>query len=181
MEVATLNDSSATVQWSIFAETLLPHSRTFNMFGGNLSLHHNLFAHGDRRNPQIAGGGYADVTNNVAYNYANKATNMYTPDQRKRQVICIRANIVRNYYKPGPSTIDFPDYEISLTRGDENPAKAPDYWSNYCGESVRSVHVEGNIGPERPTDALTESVDPCGSQEPHATRCFRLRQRGSAS
>ena len=158
MEVATHNDSSVTVQWSIFAETLLPHSMTFNMFGGNLSLHHNLFAHGNRRNPQVAGGGYADVVNNVAYNYGNKATNAFTPDQRKPQVTCAQVNVVMNYYKAGPSTVDFPDHEVSLTRGPENPYVAPDYWSKYCGDAIRSVYVEGNIGPERPTEALPDSA-----------------------
>jgi len=45
---------------------------------GNISIHHNVFAHHGERGPRLANGGVADVVNNVAYNMrysAMQATN----------------------------------------------------------------------------------------------------------
>jgi hypothetical protein len=69
-----------TVQWSILSEALRRgnhakderHSRGLlvsTQEGGNVSIHHNLFAHNEGRNPEVAlGYGVADIVNNVLYN-----------------------------------------------------------------------------------------------------------------
>ena len=69
-----------TVQWSLLGEALRRgghakderHSRGLLVStpeGGNVSIHHNLFAHNEGRNPEVAlGYGVADIVNNVLYN-----------------------------------------------------------------------------------------------------------------
>jgi pectate lyase len=77
---ATENASEFTVQWSVLGEALRRsnhakddrHSRGMLVStheGGNVSIHHNLFAHNEGRNPEVAlAYGVADIVNNVLYN-----------------------------------------------------------------------------------------------------------------
>jgi pectate lyase len=77
---ASEDASDFTVQWSILSEGLRRgghakderHSRGMlisTQEGGNVSIHHNLFAHNDGRNPEVAlAYGVADIVNNVLYN-----------------------------------------------------------------------------------------------------------------
>jgi pectate lyase len=77
---ASEDASDFTVQWSILSEALHRsnhakddrHSRGLlvsTQEGGNVSIHHNLFAHNDGRNPEVAlAYGIADIVNNVLYN-----------------------------------------------------------------------------------------------------------------
>ena len=70
-----------TIQWSVLSEALRRgghakderHSRGLLVSpedgGGNVSIHHNLFAHNEGRNPEVAlTYGVADIVNNVLYN-----------------------------------------------------------------------------------------------------------------
>ena len=61
-----------------------------------ISLHGNLLAHCNGRNPQIAGGNLIDVRNNVIYNWGDYAALFKSPGNR--------INFVANYYKAGPNT-----------------------------------------------------------------------------
>ena len=77
---ASEDASNFTVQWSLLGEALHRsnhakddrHSRGLlvsTQEGGNVSIHHNLFAHNDGRNPEVAlAYGVADIVNNVLYN-----------------------------------------------------------------------------------------------------------------
>jgi pectate lyase len=77
---ASEDASDFTVQWSILSEGLRRgghakderHSRGMlisTQEGGNISIHHNLFAHNEGRNPEVAlARGVADIVNNVLYN-----------------------------------------------------------------------------------------------------------------
>ncbi len=77
---ASEDASDFTVQWSILSEALRRgghakderHSRGLlvsTQEGGNVSIHHNLFAHNEGRNPEVAlAYGVADIVNNVLYN-----------------------------------------------------------------------------------------------------------------
>jgi pectate lyase len=77
---ASEDASDFTVQWSVLSEALRRgghakddrHSRGLLVStpeGGNVSIHHNLFAHSEGRNPEVAlGYGVADIVNNVLYN-----------------------------------------------------------------------------------------------------------------
>jgi pectate lyase len=99
-----------TIQWSIIAEGLnnSVHSKGAHGYGslvravGGLTLHHNLWAHNNSRNPRL-GDNYGnppfpvfDVRNNVIYDYGAIASGM-TGDH-------LSANYVANYIRPGPSS-----------------------------------------------------------------------------
>src|SRR5262245_25558051 len=99
-----------TIQWSLIAEGLnrSVHAKGPHGYGslvravGGVSLHHNLWAHNDSRNPRL-GDNYGappfpsfDVRNNVIYDYGSIASGM-TGDR-------LSANYVANYIRPGPSS-----------------------------------------------------------------------------
>ncbi len=92
-----------TVQWSIIQEAAdngpgSDNTYKYALISGpdahRISVHHNLFAHNENRNPSIANGP-ADVINNVIYNvrhgfvHHNPASGQF--------------NIIGNYYKQGPN------------------------------------------------------------------------------
>jgi hypothetical protein len=110
----TLSASGAihdvTIQWSIIAEGLnhSVHSKGAHGYGslvravGGVTLHHNLWAHNDSRNPRL-GDNYGippwptfDVRNNVIYDYGDIANGMVGDH--------LSANFVANYIRPGPSS-----------------------------------------------------------------------------
>jgi len=131
-----------TIQWSIIAEGLnhSVHSKGAHGYGslvravGGVTLHHNLWAHNDSRNPRL-GDNYGnppfpvfDVRNNVIYDYGAIASGM-TGDH-------LSANYVANYIRPGPSS--------NRTRG---PIALTD-------TAAVTYFVEGNVVEGR--DALTK-------------------------
>ena len=100
--------ADVTVQWCLIAEALnrSVHRKGPHGYGslvratGGVTLHHNLWAHNDARNPRL-GDDYGrppwplfDVRNNVIYDYGAIASGM-TGDN-------LRANYVGNYVRPGP-------------------------------------------------------------------------------
>ena len=102
--------SNITVQWCIIAEGLNHsiHHKGAHSYGslvravGGLSLHHNLWAHNNGRNPRL-GDQYGkppyptfDVRNNVVYNYGAVCSGM-TGDH-------LDVNYVANYIRPGPDS-----------------------------------------------------------------------------
>lgn len=129
-----------TVQWSIISEGLNdsvhpegPHSKGFGMGGEGtgsykISVHHNLFAHNDNRNPQVSNNGPVEVVNNVIYDYGVKAISSSDIDDR------VELNLVNNFVKPGPSS-DRERYGLEL-----HPESGLGW----------AVYVSGNISPKRP-------------------------------
>jgi hypothetical protein len=101
----------------------------------NISAHHNLFAHNVERAPLIKASGLVDVVNNVMYNPTWAASHI-TDDYAKAVV-----NYVGNYYKRGPDSTS--EYSLAMS-GD--------------GGNGLEVFVRGNIGPNRPSDAMDESL-----------------------
>jgi pectate lyase len=100
-----------TVQWCLIAEGLNRsiHKKGAHGYGslvraiGGLTLHHNLWAHNDSRNPRL-GDNYShppypvfDVRNNVMYDYGHTCSGL-TGDH-------LSANYVANYVRPGPSSV----------------------------------------------------------------------------
>ncbi len=100
--------SDITVQWCLIAEGLnnSVHRKGRHGYGslvravGGVTLHHNLWAHNQDRNPRL-GDNYEkppfptfDVRNNVMYDFANLSLIGDT----------LSANYIGNYIKPGPST-----------------------------------------------------------------------------
>lgn len=99
-----------TVQWSIISESLWHsiHDKGTHGYGtllrarGGVSLHHNLWAHHNGRNPRF-GDDYGegpwptyDFRNNVIYNWGSYCSGV--TDGR------ISVNYVANFLKPGPNT-----------------------------------------------------------------------------
>ena len=99
--------------------------------GGDIgSFHHNLLAHNYGRNWSLGGGldgngyyaGKLDITNNVVYNWGNRAT-----DGGAKEV-----NFVNNYYKPGAGTTLF----YAFTAEHEN-----------VGTGMQRCYFNGNVMP----------------------------------
>jgi len=141
-----------TFSWNIVSEGLAnstheegEHSKGAHLSGErtyDISFHHNLLAHNNDRNPQPTNPGFADVRNNVVYNYGENAA--LTSNSHGQT----HFNFVGNYYKPGPDT-DLEEYELDVY-GDTSVG-----WEFF---------VEGNIGPHRTSDgqAQRRTVDPAG-------------------
>jgi pectate lyase len=145
-----------TVQWSIISEALArsthfedgafqEHSTGLSVSGknynstaqtGNITIHHNLFAHNGGRNPQNAGYGLEDVVNNVIYNWRGQA---FTTQDLQADV---PTNIVNNYFKTG---VDSTGYEVQA------------HHNNKSMMGPR-IYVSGNIGPNR-TDDTQPDID----------------------
>jgi len=107
-----------TLQWCVISEGLniSIHDQNEHGFGGiwggkNASFHHNLVAHFTNRSPRFDSPslyddgnsttlgnfrGNVDFRNNVIYNWR---------DQASRGGETGRFNVINNYYKPGPATI----------------------------------------------------------------------------
>ncbi len=115
-----------TVQWCIIGDTAKNCLLRTDCY--NLSLHHNLFVHGDERNPQVQEDTHVvDFVNNVIYNWAGNYGTRFR--------IGASGNIVGNYYAPGPSS-DVSD-AIIIT-GDSGP-----------------VYVSGNVVPPQSVNSGT--------------------------
>jgi len=106
--------TNISVQWCTLEESSLTGKLDHTGQGGGghfyglisggrssrISIHHNLFAHHENRNPCI-GSGPADFRNNVVYNFragfVHHGNYMGIPG----------FNLIGNYYRPGPSTVSF--------------------------------------------------------------------------
>lgn len=132
-----------TVQWSTIAEPLVHsrHTKGDHGYGmllratGGISLHHNLYAHADARNPRFGDNYFRgdaptfDFRNNVIYGWGRIASGMV--DGR------MSVNYVNNYLKPGP----------------DSSKRAPIVLTDKANEDTR-FYVNGNIVVGR--DTLTQ-------------------------
>ena len=144
-----------TIQWSILAEGLNdsthlegPHSKglLIGSFGvDRLSLHHNLLAHNEERNPRIQGG-FTDLVNNVIYNAGGQYVARIDDEW---SVTAARCNYVGNYHKPGLDSEWL--YELKLSS---------------LSDAGISCFVADNFGPNRLHSAIPNEmiVAPDGRQ-----------------
>jgi pectate lyase len=124
-----------TIQYSITSEALYdsfhekgPHSKGL-LIGddiNNVSVHHNLFAHNDARNPLIKGG-LIDFRNNIIYNSGHQASHM---EGRNNKI-----NLINNFYKKGINADrSYSGFEVRVK-------DQPDF----------RLFIDGNIGWSDPT------------------------------
>lgn len=142
-----VNTRDSTAQWCMVSEGLNnsvhvegPHSRGMNIRGENcynVSVHHNLFAHHEYRNPQVSNEGRVDIRNNVVYGWTRKA--MSSSDVVG---VVMKLNVVANYFKAGAES------NTSLGEIDLHPIAPNPGWQLY---------VQDNIGPNRTSDGLPNS------------------------
>jgi hypothetical protein len=113
-------------------ESEVKHGMGSILNGYEVSYTHNLWAHNGTRNPRFEGGftynnvryeNKIDYSNNVVYDWGHNST--YGGERGNGQM-----NIVGNYYKPGPETLEKVKYQLFQC----------DSASNYIG----SYYVDGN-------------------------------------
>lgn len=120
-----------TIQNCIIAEGLTrskhptgPHSMGM-LIGSratNISIHHNIFAHNNDRNPHINGPSIVDFRNNIIYNPGGIASDIRITNGQI-------TNYVNNYIKKGPDTKIPADIVITNV-----------------GNQSAKLHISGNIG-----------------------------------
>lgn len=99
-----------TVQWSIISEALLSHSMGGLIEMNTITMHHNLYAHNNDRNPKTKG--QMDFVNNVVYNWGQFPYVAGGESGTKGF-----GNVVGNYFIAGINSVD-PEYAV--VRGNEN-------------------------------------------------------------
>ncbi|MHC4726577.1 MAG: pectate lyase family protein [Planctomycetota bacterium] len=129
-----------TISWCIISEALnrSRHRKKTHSAGlligdssYHVSIHHNLLAHNDFRNPLISQGGTHDIVNNVIYNWGVLPAEICDYDSNTF------LNFIGNYFIAGSSTNPGP-FEILFPEG--NP----------------KIYVEDNIGPHRPDPNMND-------------------------
>jgi hypothetical protein len=113
---------------------------------GNISIHHNLFAHHSRRSPSLSPyvpGKPGDFRNNVVYNFRDGLTHDgHTP----RAPI----NLINNYYKRGPDSFFIRPFEF-------NPLGEYHVSGNYI-EGAGEVGDPRNVDEKLPFWVLVKRV-----------------------
>ena len=131
-----------TIQWCISSEALYdsihpdgPHS--MGMLVGtnqNISIHHNLFAHNNQRNPLISGTSKTEFSNNIVYNWRSAPLD-YASNGKGPHL----AAATNNQFIPGPAT-------RKIGNGTGRHRKGILIHSLADGSKL---FLEGNIGPGR--------------------------------
>lgn len=102
--------SNVTFQWNIVSEGLFrgkhpagEHSMGMLIYQNSrrISIHHNLFAHNNQRNPLVKGGADVEIVNNLIYDWGVLGSHFADPEG----IGGTRANVIGNTYKAGPSTV----------------------------------------------------------------------------
>lgn len=109
-DLSIMDSQNVTVQWSFIAESVRPHSMGGLIQYDTISLHHNLYAHNNDRNPKVKGN--PDFVNNVVYNWGD-----YPYVAGGDSGAITHANVIGNYFIAGFNSKN-PQYAI--TRGNDN-------------------------------------------------------------
>ncbi|MCK9794040.1 hypothetical protein M1843_09810 [Isoptericola sp. 4D.3] len=99
-----------TVQWSIMSEGRLTHSMGGLVEMNTISMHHNLYAHNNDRNPKTKG--VMDFVNNVVYNWGDFPYVAGGESGTKGY-----GNVVGNYFVAG---VNSANPTAAVVRGNEN-------------------------------------------------------------
>ena len=159
-----------TIQWSILADnhknSLIRDDVT------NLSLHHNLYAHGDERNPQVqASCLVVDVVNNVIYDWDPPEDDWGgVPGYGTRFRSSSTGNLIKNVYVPSdssdrslaviltPSTLVYTESNVIPDESDdtgttETRGPAPPVTEMAPGEARDAVLAEAGAWPRDADDS----------------------------
>ncbi len=142
----TENARYITVQWSIISEGLYnsTHSEQAHSMGSlfhqnasHFTMHHNLYAHNNYRNPQMASRGVLEWVNNVLYNpnYSGIIDTQNIGDQNW-------VDAIGNYTKPGPNS----DVAYKYS------------WRESSRLGISRIYLRGNRDWNRPNDSLDERL-----------------------
>jgi hypothetical protein len=179
-----------TLQWNITSEALncSVHPDGCHSMGllvgdhvKRVSIHHNLLAHNNKRNPEMKGDTVTEIVNNVMYNwgdatvrFSGKSTGLNSPSY---------SNVINNYMKRGPnspisrrpividSTAD-PTSRIYITGNIEAGVQTAlgDNWSLVSGDtSLRSLtpaFAPSNLSVQPASDAYTRVLANAGAIAP---------------
>ena len=144
-----------TVQWSILSEALRRgghakderHSRGLlvsTQEGGNVSIHHNLFAHNEGRNPEVAlAYGVADIVNNVLYNPNFRMIEISEANAKPY------ANVVGNIMRNGENTkIGNPEINNHIVRARHVDDGAREGFVMYVVGNIDELYRTDDTMPE---------------------------------
>ncbi|HEY1661631.1 MAG TPA: polysaccharide lyase [Verrucomicrobiae bacterium] len=123
---------NVTIQWTISSEALNTYNHAFggDWGGRNTGFHHNLFACNTGRNPSVAMTYDFNFVNNVLFNWRHRSVDGGGSNSL--------FNIINNYYKPGPATLDTPvRYRILEPAQTWSKANPVSHWGK--------AYVNGNI------------------------------------
>lgn len=166
---------NVTIQWCIISEPLNKSVHTKGEHGyavlisaiqdGNVTVHHNLFAHANSRIPRPGGRrGYPglrlEFTNNAIYNWGSLAG--YSSDSETASQL--QMSYIGNYLKPGPSTenqarrIAFASASSTKIYAAQNYMEGfaeatKDNWLLFTGKFIRTPQ------PDFKTNTVPESTD----------------------
>jgi len=152
-----------TVQWSIISEGLLTHSMGGLIEMNTITMHHNLYAHNNDRNPKTKG--QIDFVNNIVYNWGGYPYVAGGESGTKGY-----GNVVGNYFIAGLNSAD-PEYAV--VRGNENYSL---YLANNRIDSNKNGVLDGTdtgggmMEAERPSVLVPERFEypPVHTEEPEA-------------
>lgn len=164
-----------TVQWSMISEGLLTHSMGGLIEMNTISMHHNLYAHNNDRNPKTKG--QIDFVNNIVYNWGGFPYVAGGESGTKGY-----GNVVGNYFVAGKNSSD-PEYAI--VRGNENYSV---YIDNNRIDSNKNGILDGNdtgtglIEAEKPSVVVKERFEypPVHTQDPEVAYKHVLNHVGAS-
>jgi pectate lyase len=129
----------ATFQWCVISEALFrgihpkgPHSMALLVGNGSqaVSVHHNLLAHNNGRNPLFMGSTDLEFVNNLVYDWG------YASEFHENGAQ-IRADIIGNWWKPLTASVDLDELPLSIDFDIDNNLGS-------------LLHISGNTWPGGP-------------------------------
>jgi len=163
--------SSVTVQYSLIAindspQTISHYGRGEFKKRRNISIHHNIYARNNERNPQLrADTRTVDYVNNIVYDwgywngkgYGIRVKNKWRPGEPK-----VTMNIINNAFiatrRPGWALV------YGKSAGGEENDEGPDHvlpqGTLYRESDMDSLYVMGNLLPEENMDQYSTISDP---------------------
>ena len=114
----------------------------------NMSLHHNLFVHGQRRQPEVREGSEVEIINNLVYNYEQVATEFYGNSTAPK---ITKSIMIGNLYMAGPQSTFVPD-----TGGSKTAASGIRFNAGNPPDAGSKFYLFDNYGPYRTTSSQDE-------------------------